>query len=243
MTAPAPRTCCLDLDTFFVSVERLLDPTLVGKPVVVGGRKGGGGVVTAASYEVREHGVHSGMPIREASTLAPHAVFLPGTHGIYSEYSQAVRAIIERFSPAVRAASIDEAYIDFSGCERLYRKPEDRSADETIRRTVVELTGAIQSELGLPSSAGIATTKSMAKIASGLAKPAGVLLVAAGTEAATLAPLGVRKLPGVGPVTEGKLVAAGIQTLGQLAGASDDFLHRVFGVYATGIRRSARGLG
>jgi len=243
MTAPAPRICCLDLDTFFVSVERLLDPSLVGEPVVVGGRKGGRGVVTAASYEVREFGVHSGMPIREATSLAPHAIFLPGTPGIYSEYSRSVRAIMDRYSPVVRTASIDEAYIDFRGCERMYRRPDDASDDVTIHRTVCELTGAIRAELGLPSSAGIATSKPMAKIASGLAKPAGVMLVAAGAEAETLAPLGVRKLPGVGPVTEAKLQGAGITTLGELAAAPEDLLERVFGVYGTGMRRSARGLG
>jgi DNA polymerase-4 len=243
VTASAPRICCLDLDTFFVSVERLLDPSLVGQPVVVGGRKGGGGVVTACSYEARAFGVRSGMPINEASMLAPHAIFLPGTHGVYSDYAQATRSIIERYSPLVRAASIDEAYIDFRGCERMHHKASDRDEDETIRRTVCELTGAIASELGLPASAGIATSKSMAKVASALAKPAGVLLVPAGQEAATLAPLGVRKLPGVGAVTEGKLLRAGIATLGELANAPDDLLRRVFGVYAGSIRRSARGIG
>ena len=226
-----------------MSVERLLDPTLVGKPVVVGGRKGGGGVVTAASYEVREHGVRSGMSIAEATALAPHAVFLPGHHGVYSEYSTKTRGIIERFSPEVRAASIDEAYIDFHGCERMYRRPGDRDDDETIRRTVCELTGTIWGELGLPSSAGIATSKTMAKVASGLAKPAGVLLVAAGTEAATLAPLGVRKLPGIGPVSEERLLRAGITTLGELVGAPDDLLQRIFGAYASDVRRRAGGSG
>ena len=243
MTAAAPRICCLDLDTFFVSVERILDPSLIGKPVVVGGRKGGGGVVTAASYEVRVFGVRSGMSIREATACAPHAIFLSGTHGVYAEYSQKARAIIERFSPEVRAASIDEAYIDFRGCERLYHQAGDLSEDDTIRRTVCEMTGAIEAELELPASAGIATSKSMAKVASGLAKPAGVLLVPAGKEAATLAPLGVRKLPGVGRVTEDKLIRAGITTLGELAQAPDDLMRRVFGVYAGDIRRSARGIG
>jgi DNA polymerase-4 len=240
---PAPRICCLDLDTFFVSVERLLDPSLIGKPVVVGGRKGGGGVVTACSYEVRVYGVRSGMPIREAVSLAPHAIFLPGTHGVYSEYSEKVRAIIERYSPEVRAASIDEAYIDFRGCEWMNHKPTDRNDNDTIRRTVRELTGAIRSELDLPASAGIATNKSMAKVASALAKPEGVLLVEAGAEAETLAPLGVRKLPGVGAVTEAKLVRAGITTLGELATAPPDLLQRVFGVYASRIRLTARGIG
>ncbi len=243
MTAAAPRICCLDLDTFFVSVERLLNPALVGKPVVVGGRKGGGGVVTAASYEVRALGVRSGMSIAEATSLAPQAIFLPGSHGVYGEYAAKARAIIERYSPVVRAASIDEAYIDFRGCERLYRQSGDRDDDDTIRRTVCALTAAIHDELGLPASAGIATSKSMAKVASGLAKPAGVLLVPAGREEEVLAPLGVRKLPGVGAVTERKLLEAGITTLGELARAPEDLLRRVFGCYAGDIRRRARGLG
>ena len=239
----APRICCLDLDTFFVSVERLLDPTLQGKPVVVGGRKGGRGVVTSASYEVRAFGVRSGMSIQQATALAPHAVFVPGHHDTYSEYSSGARAIVDRYSPIVRAASIDEQYIDFHGCERLYRRPGDADDDATILRVVREITDAIEAELGLPASAGIATSKPMAKVASALAKPRGVLLVAAGSEPATLAPLPVRKLPGIGPVSEAKLNAAGIDTLGQLAHAPDAVLRPIFGVYTNGIRRAALGIG
>jgi DNA polymerase-4 len=239
----APRICCLDLDTFFVSVERLLDPTLQGKPVVVGGRKGGRGVVTSASYEVRACGVRSGMSIWEATTLAPHAVFVPGHHDAYSKYSSGARAIVERYSPIVVCASIDEQYIDFHGCEALYHRPADVDADATILRTVREITAAIEAELGLPSSAGIATSKPMAKVASGLAKPRGVILVAAGAEQSTLAPLPVRKLPGIGPVSEAKLHGLGIETLGQLVGAPDAVLRPIFGAYTAHIRSSARGLG
>src|SRR5215831_17425352 len=162
----APRICCLDLDTFFVSVERVLDPDLRDKPVVVGGRRGGRGVVTSASYEVRAFGVRSGMSIREASERAPaDTVFLPGHGDAYSDYSQRAREIVERFSPIVIAASIDEHYIDFRGCERLYRKPGDVDDDATFLRVVREITQAIDSELGLPASAGIATSKPMAKVA------------------------------------------------------------------------------
>ncbi len=238
-----PRLCCLDLDTFFVSVERLIDPSLEGKPVVVGGRRGGGGVVTAASYEVRTFGVRSGMSIMEATNLAPQAVFLPGHHGAYGDYSTKARKIVERYSPVVQAASIDEQYIDFRGCEGLYRRADDEDDDDTIRRVVCEITDTIQHELGLPSSAGIATNRSMAKVASGLAKPRGVLLVKAGQEAQALAPLPVRKLPGIGPVTEKKLLDRGIQTLGQLAGASLSTLRRIFGADAPRIALSARGVG
>ena len=122
----SPRICCLDLDTFFVSVERLLDPSLNGRPVIVGGHRNGRGVVTSASYEARAMGVRSGMSVREASEKASaDAVFLPGHHDLYMEYSRKAREIVERFSPIVIAASIDEHYIDFRGCERLYRVAGD----------------------------------------------------------------------------------------------------------------------
>ena len=240
----APRICCLDLDTFFVSVERLLDPELRDKPVVVGGPRGGRGVVVSASYEVRAYGVRSGLSIRDASTLAPaDAIFVSGHHDEYSRYSAAARAIVERYSPIVIAASIDEHYIDFRGCERMYRRAGDADDDATILRTVRAITGAIDGELGLPASAGIATSKSMAKVASGLAKPHGVLLVPAGTEADVLAPLPVRKLPGIGPVAEARLAALGIATLGQLVAAPEPALRPIFGAYTSGIRLAARGGG
>ena len=240
----SPRICCLDLDTFFVSVERLLDPSLRGVPVVVGGRRGGGGVVTSASYEVRAYGVRSGMSIRDASTRAPAStVFVSGHHEEYSRYSAGARDIVERYSPIVIAASIDEHYLDFRGCERLYRRSGDADDDAAILRVVREITGAIDAELGLPASAGIATSKPMAKVASGLAKPCGVLLVAAGTEAATLAPLPVRKLPGIGPVAETRLAQLGIATLGELVVAPEARLRPIFGAYTAGILRAARGGG
>ncbi|HUQ03727.1 MAG TPA: DNA polymerase IV [Kofleriaceae bacterium] len=239
-----PRMCCLDLDTFFVSVERLLDPSLRAKPVVVGGHRGGRGVVTSASYEVRAFGVRAGMSIREASERAPaDAVFVPGHGDEYMDYSRRAREIVERVSPIVVAASIDEHYIDFRGCERMYRRPDDADDDATVLRTVRAMTAAIDRELGLPSSAGIATSKPLAKVASGLAKPAGVLLVRAGTEAATLARLPVRKLPGIGPVAEARLRSVGIETLGQVVTAAEATLQSIFGAYTAGIRASARGEG
>jgi DNA polymerase-4 len=240
----APRICCLDLDTFFVSVERLLDPSLNGRPVVVGGERNRSGVVTSCSYEARAFGVRSGMSIRDASKLASRdTVFLPGHHDLYGDYSDRARAIVERFSPIVIAASIDEHYLDFTGCERLYRRAGDADDDSTIARVVREITAAIARELGLPASAGIATTKPMAKVASGLAKPRGVLLVAAGNEAATLAPLAVRRLPGIGPVAEAKLVAASITTLGALVATPDAILRPIFGSATPAVRAAASGGG
>jgi len=239
-----PRICCLDLDTFFVSVERLLDPRLEGKPVVVGGGRGGRGVVTSASYEARAFGIRSGMSIRDASKLAPDdAIFVSGHHDEYQTYSRGAREIVERYSPIVIAASIDEHYIDFRGCERLYRRRADADDDAAILRVVQEITATIQRELGLPASAGIATTKPMAKVASALAKPRGVLLVVAGTEAATLAPLPVRRLPGIGPVSEERLLRLGIETLGQLVAAPEATLRPIFGAYTASIRQTAGGAG
>lgn len=239
----APRVCCLDLDTFFVSVERVLDPSLEDKPVVVGGKPGSRGVVTAASYEVRRLGVKSGMSLVEAGKLAPDAVYLPTRHEVYGRYADRVREIARRYAPTVVVASIDEMFLDLSGCERLYGGVDDASGDVAIERAVLALTAAVDHELGLPASAGIATSKVMAKVASALAKPRGVMLVPAGVERAVLAPLPVRCFPGIGPVGEGKLRAAGLDTLGAVADATMDQLAPIFGAWAPVIARGVRGEG
>ena len=243
MTLRDPRIVCLDLDTFFVSVERLLDPTLVGRPVVVGGFPGQRGVVTAASYEVRAFGVRSGMSLTRAFELAPDAVYLPTRHGVYGEYATRVRRIAEDYTPVSQVASIDEMFLDFSGCESLYLAAGDDGPDATIERKVRELTDEIERRVGLPSSAGIATSRSVAKVASGVAKPRGVRLVPAGTERDFLGPLPVRKLPGIGPVAEQKLVALGLSTLADVEAAPPATLRRVFGAWADSIQRNCRGQG
>ncbi|HEY0469431.1 MAG TPA: DNA polymerase IV [Polyangiaceae bacterium] len=243
MALAAPRICCLDLDTFFVSVERLLDPRLLGKPVIVGGLPGQRGVVTAASYEVRALGVRAGMSIKTAYALAPNAIYLPTRHGVYGEYAERTRRIAEGYTPASQVASIDEMFLDFSGCERLYFSAGDASPDQTIERTVRRLTDEIATRVGLPSSAGIATSRSLAKVASGLAKPRGVLLVPAGGELAFLSPLPVRKFPGIGPVAERKLQAIGLLNLGDLEAAPLPALRRVLGAWAEPIQQSCRGFG
>ena len=238
-----PRICCLDLDTFFVSVERVLDPTLEEKPIVVGGRPGSRGVVTAASYEVRRLGVKSGMSLIEAGRLAPDAVYLPTRGDTYGEYAERVREIARRFSPVVIVASIDEMFLDFSGCERLHARSGDVNADASVERAVLALAAAIYDELGLPSSAGLATSKVMAKVASALAKPRGVMLVPAGVERAVLEPLPVRAFPGIGPVAESKLHAAGYETLGAIADAPLPALRGIFGAWASSIQSGVQGRG
>lgn len=238
-----PRICCLDLDTFFVSVERLLDPSLEGKAIVVGGKPGSRGVVTAASYEVRDFGVRAGMSLTEAGKLAPNAVYLPTRADTYSDYAERVRDVARRYSPVVLVASIDEMFLNLSGCERLYRHDDDDNDDVAIDRAVVDLTTTIFDELGLPSSAGIATSKVVAKVASGLAKPRGVMLVPPGVEPAVLDRLPVRAFPGIGPVGAAKLHDAGIDTLGAVARTPSATLRKIFGAWGPVILRGVRGQG
>jgi DNA polymerase-4 len=222
----------VDMDAFFVSVELLERPELRGKPVVVGGRPDQRGVVTAASYEARKYGVHSAMPLGTAGRLCPHAVFLDGHHAKYGEWSDRVATILGKFSPIVEMVSIDEAYLDLSGTERLHGPPL-AAADELLR-TITRTTG-------LPCSAGLATTRLVAKVASDQAKPRGLVWVAPGQEARFLAPLPVRKIPGIGEVTERALRALGIETVEQLAAISQEKLETVFGQWGDALYRKARG--
>jgi DNA polymerase-4 len=211
--------------------------------VVVGGLPGQRGVVTSASYEVRALGVRSGMSLTEAAQRARDAVFLPTRHGLYEQYSNRVREIARGYTPIAQIASIDEMFLDFSGCERLYRRSGDADADATIQRTVWQLVDDILHRVGLPASAGIGTSRAVAKVASGVAKPRGVRLVPAGAEAEFLGPLPVRRFPGIGPVAEQKLQALGLLTLADVAAAPGAVLERALGVQATSIARGCRGLG
>lgn len=237
-TPPKARICCLDLDTFFVSVERLFRPELIGKPVVVGAMPGSRGVVTAASYEVRAFGVRSGMAIAEAYRLAPKAIYVPGRHGEYSKYAARVKAILERYTPIVQTASIDEYFLDFRQCEAMHRQAGDSDGDATIERIVRQICQAIQHEVGLPASAGIATSRPVAKMASNVAKPAGVRMVRSGEERAFVEPLPCRKWPGIGPVADERLRLAGVLTLGQLLTQTESALDASL---AAAVRRVVAG--
>src|SRR5213082_2922515 len=229
-----PRTYFhVDMDAFFVSVEELFDPALRGKPVVVGGRANERGVVAAASYEARKFGVHSAMPLRTAYKLCPQAIFVEGHPERYRECSEKVYQVLRDFSPLVEMASIDEAYLDITGTERLYGPPL-RAAHLLHER----MTAATK----LNCSIGIAASRLVAKITSDQAKPNGIMWILPGCEAAFLAPLDVRKVPGVGKVTEKNLHLLGIRKVGDLAKLDDEYLEHRFGKWGLALAGKARGL-
>src|SRR6516165_4123111 len=205
----------VDMDAFFVSVEKLFDPSLKGKPVVVGGQKNQRGVVSAASYAARTFGIHSAMPLRTAAKLCPHATFVDGHPERYRDYSAKVYEVLNRFSPKLEMVSVDEAYVDMTGTERLYGPP---------LRAAHALHGAMKAETQLNCSIGIGASRLIAKICSDQAKPNGVLWVVAGGETAFLAPLDVRKIPGVGKVMEKRLQEQGIRKVGDLAAREERWL-------------------
>jgi DNA polymerase-4 len=223
----------VDMDAFFVSVEELFDPSLKGKPVVVGGNPHERGVVSAASYAARKFGVHSAMPLRTAYKLCPQAIFVPGHPDRYRESSQQVFDVLRSFSPLVEMASIDEAYLDMTGTDRLHGPP---------LRAAHLLHERMKAETRLNCSIGIAASRLVAKISSDQAKPNGVLWVIPGREVEFLAPLDVRKVPGVGKVTEKHLHAFGIRKVGDLAKLDERFLEERFGKWGMALAGKSRGL-
>ena len=223
----------IDMDAFFASVERLLDPALEGRPVIVGGDPGSRGVVAAASYEARAFGVRSAMPLARAGKLCPHAAYLPGNFQAYTHYSRAVRGILEEYTPLVEPVSIDEAYLDLTGCRLTFGEPANVARE--IRRR-------IRDELGLPASAGLSAAKVVSKVASKVAKPDGFLEVPPGGELSFLAPLPVEALPGVGPVCRGALRDMGIRTVGELSLLPVEALQSLLGSWGRVLHEHARGI-
>jgi DNA polymerase-4 len=217
---PAPTIAHVDMDAFYASVEQRDRPDLRGVPVVVGANPKGRGVVSAASYEARRFGVRSAMPISRAVRLCPQAVFLPVDMDKYQRVSGEIMAILGEFSPLVEPVSVDEAFIDLSGTAGLFGP-----SDEALRG----IKARIRAETGLTASAGLAANKFVAKVASDLEKPDGLVIVPPGTEARFLAPLSVERVWGVGRVLAAALTGMGITTIGQLQQVPADVLVRRFG--------------
>jgi DNA polymerase-4 len=228
--APYRVIAHLDFDAFFAAVEENLDPSLKGKPVIVGG--GERGVVSTANYVARRYGVHSAMPLRTARRLCPHGVYLPGHHKLYAEYSKRLMAMLDEYSPLVEQISLDEAFVDLTGTEKLFGSPV---------RTARLMQKRVADELKLSISVGLATNKLLAKVASDFKKPAGFTVVHPGEEASFLAPLPVEKLPGVGPALLSQLRDRGVVTVGDLARIPPHLLRLSFGEWGESLAHRARG--
>jgi DNA polymerase IV len=221
----------MDLDTFFVSVERLKDSSLNGKPVIVGGTSDRG-VVASCSYEARKFGVHSAMPTRQAKKLCPEAIFVHGDHESYTKYSRMVTKILVDNAPVVEKASIDEHYLDLSGMEKYFG----------CLKVASELRQRVIRETGLPISFGLSSGRTVSKVATGLAKPNGQLHVPHGTEKAFLAPLPIKKIPMAGEKTCERLAKAGLTLCGHVQQASSDYLVTLLGEHGLVIWKKCSGI-
>ncbi len=221
-----------DMDAFYASVEVLDNPSLRGKPVIVGGRRDERGVVSAASYEARRFGVHSAMPLRTASRKCPHGVFLPVRPDRYRDLSEKVMAIFADYTPQVEPISLDEAFLDLTASAAAF------GDGPKIARLIKD---RVRDEIGLVVSVGVATNKLCAKVASDLCKPDALVVVPPGDEAAFLAPLPIRRLWGVGPQAQAALGDYGVTTIGQLAAIPPGTLHRRFGRHGDDLAARARG--
>ncbi|MBU2950458.1 DNA polymerase IV [Tamlana agarivorans] len=221
----------MDLDTFFVSCERLLDSRLIGRPVLIGGTSDRG-VVASCSYEARKFGVHSAMPMRMAKMLCPEAVVLRGNAGIYSNFSKDVTDVINESVPLYEKASIDEFYIDLTGMDKFFG----------CHKLASELRQRIIKETGLPISFGMSANKTVSKIATGEAKPNNEIRILTGNEKPFLAPLSVRKIPMVGEVTYKTLCDLGVKQIKTVQDMPMDMMHRVLGKNGLSIWRKANGI-
>jgi DNA polymerase-4 len=224
----------LDLDAFFVSVERILDPLLIGKPVVVGGDPHGRGVVAACSYEARVYGLHSAMPIRQAFKLCPDGIYLHGHYDEYVYFSHAVKNILSGYAPIVQQASIDEFYMDFTGCSKIYG-----SMFSFASRLQIE----IQKKLSLPCSIGIGTNKTVAKIGSDCMKPMGITYIIPGLEKEFLAHMPIETIPGVGKVMLRELNSKGFFRINDITKMSSEYWGAAYGKYGIDLWHKANGEG
>jgi len=226
------RIAHFDLDSFFVSVECLRDKSLLGKPVVIGGSSERG-VVASCSYEARKFGIHSAMPGKQAKRLCPHAIFIKGDMDLYSEYSHRVTRIIEERAPAVEKASIDEHYVDVTGMDKYIK--ESFLWTKELRQTILK-------ETGLPISFGLSTNKTVSKMATNEAKPNGEKYILPGTEKAFLAPLSIRKIPGIGAKTYVVLSNMGIEKIESIQKLTKEEMYNALGENGESIWRKANGI-
>lgn len=224
----------IDMDAFYASVEQLDNPSLKGEPVIVGGKPNQRGVVSAASYEAREYGVHSAMPLRQAYKLCPHAVFLPVNHERYEQISEEIMKTLKNYTPLVKPVSLDEAFMDVTHSQSLFGRAEEIAK---------KIKKQIKDKLGLTASVGIAPNMFLAKIASDLNKPDGFVVIKPGEEKRFLEKLLISKMRGVGHVTEKALKSLGIKTIGQLAAYPVEVLKSKFGSkYGEQLYKLAKGI-
>ncbi len=238
----------IDMNSFFVSCERLLDPSLNGKPVIVGGHKGDRGVVASASYEARKYGIKSGMPLLTAERLCPKALFVPGRHKLYSKYSRKVYALLRRIAPLVEYASIDEFYLDFTGCEALYGNDPwamaRKARDSVFDRTKLSCTVAIASNKYVAKIAGKTVKPDPATLGKKVGENTGVIVVPEGEEQKFLAPLPIERLHGAGEKTQPRLKEMRIHRIGDILSIPLPKLQKAFGPSAgEWLYQAARGLG
>ena len=226
------RILHLDMDAFFAAIEQRDHPFLRGKPVIIGGAPGGRGVVSTCSYEARKYGVHSAMPVAKARKLCPHAVFFPLNGKKYVHVSRRLMEILREFSPKVQPISVDEAFMDISGMERLY--PDEEKLGRALKQ-------AVKSRLGLTGSVGIAPTKVFAKMASDMDKPDGLTVLREEDIPEKIYPLPVEKLWGIGGRTAQALNRLGVRTIGELASAPEAWLKKFFGKNGAAMVKVARG--
>jgi len=229
-----------DLDSFFVSVERLYNPELARRdengempPVVVGGSADTRGVVASASYEARKYGVRSAMPVKTAIRLCPHLVIVKGRHGVYSEISSKIVKRLHDFVPVIEQTSIDEGYMDLTGCEKLF--------NNDFYSALLKFQSHIDDEFHLPISFGLGSTRVIAKIASGKAKPKGIRIVEPGSEENFLGSLDIREIPGIGPKTTDKLTQYGYRKVSQLQELTEKHLEQSLGKYGRDLYKIIHG--
>lgn len=235
MSHPQTHIAHLDLDCFFVSVERIKNPDLIGKPVVVGGTPSGRGVVASASYEARAFGVRSAMPTGQALRLCPSLIVVRGDYNAYLDYSQRLYKRMLDFAPIVERASIDEMYMDLTGCESMY--------NHDLPELMAKLKKLVWDEFQLPCTFSLAANKTIAKIAAGTVKPNGLCIIPAGQERSFLAPLPIEVIPGVGKKTEAYLKKKGFQTVADLQAVSLERLENLLGSRGIWLHRVVQGGG